>query len=212
MEFYDFHKDPITLYFLERIQSASTNQRKMSAVSILVRKGTEGSLAEEKSMLSSQGVGSRNDHMPIRAVHRDFDFKERRNIRLKNIDFIEKMSAAVKGESTHAINSEDAESKFRANEARIKESLNEQEMKIREKLEERKKNSFMRSRSSAPIKKDGDPNQPRNPQELPQTDSNGGSKRQVAINNILDELDPLQSLLPQNIGVKLQGPPRRTFN
>lgn len=60
------------------------------------------------------------------------------------------MEEALKTEATPKINSEEIEQKFRAAEAHIKANLNEQASKIQEKLEERKKNSFLRSRSSAP--------------------------------------------------------------
>lgn len=122
------------------------------------------------------------------------------------------MSAAVKGQSTQAINSEDAESKFRANEARIKENLNDQEMKIREKLEERKKNSFIRSRSSAPVKKEPYHADASSQLEAPQTDSNGTSTRNLYIENILDELDPLAHHLTQPRIINPPRSPQRHFN
>ena len=191
VEFYDFHKDPITAYFLERIQAVSTNQRRLSAVSVLVKKGTEGSLPDDHSRPLSPGVSSRGEKRKPLCLTRDFDFNERRQLRQRNLDFIEKMETAIKVQSTTQINSQEVESKFRATEARIQANLNEQERQIKEKLEERKKNSFMRSRSSAPI-----PNPLLSPPAAftkPQViESQGGSKRSIKVDSILSDLDPMQ--------------------
>ena len=84
-------------------------------------------------------------------INKELNSIDRRNIRLRTFDFSQKVDQAAKNTSTIETIIKDlkrAETKYMDNESKVKTNLDSQKQKIEEKLQERKKNSFIKSQIS----------------------------------------------------------------
>lgn len=82
-------------------------------------------------------------------INKELNLTDRRNIRLKNFDFTQKIDQEFKNRPLSSIIKEvqTKENTFLANEEKVQSNLDCQQRRIREKIEERRKNSFIKSRT-----------------------------------------------------------------
>jgi len=162
-------------------------------------------------------------------INKEIDLNERRNIRFRNFDYSQKLSQAVKDQINNSAAKVDVEvvsSKYKETENIIKGNLSEQESKIQEKLEERRRNSIIKSRSQSKNKNEGgDLPQSSNPSQnssivAPHSffpsghqrrasgvGSNKGSSRNIDLMNILGALEHQKK---EQLNLDLPKPPSTT--